>query len=236
MLADLVQLIPPSVGNEPGGALYSGRAAFDHPSDLYIIDYHPGDSPAESPEPETVGQQIDRVLNREAAAWSAYVDDSWRGNLPGSRPQQRRLNHLFEQLGLNAQAVPAAPLIFRRWQHDEDADAPTTDEKQQLMAACWPFHQAVIDRIGVRVVVCLGSETGNRVRENLGAAREPVREFVENNQRQWRSYAYQAGNRYILSLAHPVRANWINPDADPTPLVQWALAEVRGELAVRPGE
>lgn len=226
MLDDLVKLIPQSLRNERGGALYSGRAAFDHPSDLYIIDYHPGGSPEEYP--ETVGQQIDQVLNREAAAWSAYVDEQWDDKPPGSRPQQRRLKHFFEQLGLNPQAVPAAPLIFRRWQHDEDDDAPTSTEKQQLMEDCWPFHQAVIDRLGVRVVVCLGSETGNRVWEKLGAAREPVREFAENNQRQWRSYAYQAGNRYILSLAHPVRANWINPDADPTPLVQWALDRVRG--------
>ena len=226
MLADFIQLIPDSLRNERGRALYSGRAAFDHPSDLYIIDYHPGDSHPKSP--ETVKEQINQVLNHRPPEWSGYLDEPWRSNQPGSRPQQRRLKHFFEQLGLNPQAVPAAPLIFRRWQHDEDDDAPTAAEKQQLMADCWPFHQAVIDRLGVRVVVCLGNETGNRVRENLGAAREPVREFAENNQRRWRSYAYQAGNRYILSLAHPVRANWINPDADPTPLVQWALAEVRG--------
>ena len=225
MLEDFVQLIPHSLLNQPGRALYSGRQAFDHPSDLYIIDYHPGGSPEEFP--ETVGQQIDQVLNHRPPQWSAYLDEPWRDNPPGSRPQQRRLSHLFEQLGLNPQAVPATPLIFRCWQHDEDDDAPSTVEKQQLMAACWPFHQAVLDHLGVRVVVCLGSETGNSVRHNLGASPEPVREFAENNRRQWHSYAYQAGRRYILTLAHPVRANWINPDTDPTPLVQWALARVR---------
>lgn len=226
MLNDFIQLIPHSIRNQPGRALYSGRQAFAGPAELYIIDYHPGGRPEEFP--ETVQQQINQVLNHRPPQWSGYLDEPWRGNSPGRRPQQRRLSHFFEQLGLNPYAVPAAPLIFQCWQNDADDDAPTAAEKRQLMTDCWPFHQAVIDRLGIRVVVCLGSATGNRVRRNLGASPEPLRQFAENNQRHWRSCAYQAGDRYILSLAHPVRADWINPDTDPTPLVRWALGEIRG--------
>ena len=45
-------------------------------------------------------------------------------NPRGEWPQQRRLSHFLEQLGLNPYAVPAARLTSRRWQHDGDDDAP----------------------------------------------------------------------------------------------------------------
>lgn len=223
MIEELVKTIPQSMRRCPGKALGSGRRAFAGPADLYILDYHPGSNPEQFP--ETVDEQINRVLNEEPAEWSAYRDESWQDQPRGSRPQQKRVAYLCDSLGLNPGAIPAAQLIFRRW---DAASAPAADVERQWAEECWPFHQAVIDRIGVRVVVCLGQYPGNWTRRKLGADPDPVAEFRETNNRGWESNIWQAGDRYIVSLSQPVRANWINPTADPTPLVRRVLAEVRG--------
>lgn len=223
MIEELVKTIPQSLLSCSGKALCSGRRAFAGPADLYIIDYHPGGDPEQFP--ETVAEQIDQVLNHEPADWSAYLNESWQGQPPGSRPQQRRVAQLCDSLGLNPGAVPAAQLIFRRW---DDGSAPAAALERQWAEEGWPFHQAVIDRLGVRVVVCLGQYPGKWVCRKLDAAPEAIAEFKEANHRGWASNVHQSGGRYIISLTHPVRANWLNPAADPTPLVRRALAAVRG--------
>ena len=223
MIEELVKTIPQSMLSCPGKTLCSGRRAFDGPADLYILDYHPGSNPEQFP--ETVAEQIHRVLNQEPEEWSAYRDESWQGQPRGSRPQQKRVAYLCDSLALNPGIIPAAQLIFRRW---DAASTPAADVERQWAEECWPFHQAVIDRLGVRVVVCLGQYPGNWARRKLGAASDPIAEFKETNHRGWESNVYTAGDRYIVSLTHPVRANWINPSADPTPMVRRVLAEVRG--------
>lgn len=227
MIEELVKRIPQSMLSCPGKALGSGRRAFAGPVDLYILDYHPGSNPEQFP--ETVAEQIHRVLNQEPAEWSAYRDESWQGQPEGSRPQQKRVAYLCDSLGLNPGKIPAAQLIFRRW---DAASTPAADVERQWSEECWPFHQAVIDRLEVRVVVCLGSYARDWVlkmeRERTGVEPEQVDGFVADNKGAWPSYVHQAGDRYIVSLTHPVRANWINPSADPTPMVRRALAEVRG--------
>ena len=223
MIEELVKTIPPSMRSCPGKALGSGRRAFAGPAEIYILDYHPGSNPEQFP--ETVAEQIHRVLNQEPEEWSAYRDESWQGQPDGSRPQQKRVAYLCDSLGLNPGAIPAAQLIFRRW---DAASAPAADVERQWAEECWPFHQAVIDRLEVRIVVCLGQYPGNWARRKLGADPDPVAEFKESNNRGWDSNVWQAGGRYIVSLTHPVRANWINHAADPTPMVRRVLAEVRG--------
>lgn len=227
MLEDFVQLIPRSLLNQRGRALYSGRAAFDHPSDLYIIDYHPGDIHPKSP--ETVEEQINQVLNHRPPEWSGYLDESWDGLQPGNHRIQKRIVHLCEGLGLNPRAVPASHLIFQCW---EIAGAPAPAVQRQWAADCWPFHQAVIDRLGVKVLVCLGRNASGWVlkkeRELTGVEPQQIDSFTAKDKAAWPSYAYQSGNRYIVTLTHPIRASWINPNADPTDLVKRTLAKVRG--------
>ena len=223
MIEELVKRIPPSMLKLPGGALHTGRRAFESPAEIYIIGYHPGGNPAEST--ETVGEQINQVLNHKSAQWSAYLDDPWDGLPPGEQRMQKRVAHLCAGLGLDLRAIPTSHLIFPCWNSGSEPGAAV---ERQWAEECWPFHQAVIDQLGVRVVVCLGQYPGNWARRKLGAASEPVAEFRETNNRGWESNVYPAGDRYIVSLTHPVRANWLNPTADPTPMVKRILAEVRG--------
>lgn len=227
MIEELVKTIPQSLLKLPGGALHTGRQAFDRPAELYILGYHPGGNPAEST--ETVGEQINRVLNHKPAQWSAYLDESWDGKPPGSQRMQKRVAYLGAGLGLNLRAIPSSHLIFPCWNAGSE---PAAAVVRQWAEEGWPFHQAVIDRLGVRVVVCLGSYARDWVlkkeRETTGIEPELVDVFAADNKWAWRSYAHKAGGRYIISLTHPVWSNWLNPAADPTPMVKRILAAVRG--------
>lgn len=53
----------------------------------------------------------------------------------------------------------------------------------------------------------------------------PFGEFRERNSRGWRSEAHVSGSGMaVVTLTHPGRADWRNPDADPFPLIQEVLA------------
>lgn len=227
MLEDLVKKIPYPLINTPGEAVHSGRQAFAGPSDLYIIGYHPGGDPDQFP--DTVGERLDQVLNHKAADWSAYLDESWDGLKPGTHRIQKRIVHLCEGLGLSPRAVPASHLIFQCW---EVAGAPAPAVQRQWAAECWPFHQAVIDRLGVKVLMCLGRNASGWVlkkeRELTGVEPQQIDSFTAKDKAARSSYAYRSGDRYILDLTHPIRASWINPNADPTDLVKRTLEKARG--------
>ena len=226
MLEDFIPLIPHSLLNTPGEAVHTGRQAFDGQTGLYIIGYHPGGSPDQS---DTVGKRLDQVLNHKAADWSAYLDESWDDLPVGKHRIQRRTVHLCEGLGLSPREVPASHLICQCW---EIAGEPAPAVQRQWAADCWPFHQAVIDRLEVKVLVCLGRNASGWVlkkeRELTGVEPQQIDSFTAKDKAAWPSYAYQSGNRYIVILTHPIRASWINPNADPTDLVKRTLAKVRG--------
>ena len=204
-----------------GKAFYSGRLAFSSPSDLYILGVNPGGKPEEYPD-ETVDSHTKWVLGRSPQDWSAYQDESWgtSGAAAGSRGMQPRILHFFRKLNLNPGEVPSSNVIFARSASEEDLKRR---EYSLMDAACWPFHQAIINNLGVRVVVCLGGKAGNWVRSRMNA-RQQVDEFVEDNNRRWKSRVYaNALGQKVAVLTHPSRADWTNPDSDPTGLVVNAL-------------
>jgi uracil-DNA glycosylase len=89
------------------------------------------------------------------------------------------------------------------------------------------MHQAVIERLGVKVIVCMGEKAGKWVRQKLGA-NELVDVFIEDNKRYpspWRSKAHENANgQRVLTLTHPSIADWSARPPDPTALVKRALA------------
>ena len=92
-----------------------------------------------------------------------------------------------------------------------------------MVEDCWPFHQKVIDTLGVRIVVCLGKEASRYVREKLKADRK-LEKYVENNNRHWRSCTHESPDGVqVVTLTHPSRANWTNSKTDPTCLVARAM-------------
>jgi len=218
MIDSFAALIPQYLKTHSGSVFYSGRTAFSGPAPLYILGLNPGGSPKEQAN-QTVERHTAWVLN-EAADWSAYKDECWIGEVPGTTGMQPRVLHLLRKLNLQPRNIPASNVIFVRSAREKDIAVPF----QRLAKACWPFHKAVIERLSVRVVLCLGQRSGRWVREQLNA-KSRVDQFVETNNRHWTTTAYENSNGIAVVVAtHPSRADWRTPSADPSPLVKRMLA------------
>ena len=108
MIEDFASLIPDSLLERSGKGFYSGRTAFENTSKLYVLGLNPGGSP-ELQATQTIGRHTNKVLGQTPNGWSEYQDESWSGLPAGTRGLQRRILHLFSQLHLDPQQVPAIP-------------------------------------------------------------------------------------------------------------------------------
>jgi hypothetical protein len=211
-------LVDPTLHERSGKVFYSGRAAFSVPSRLYLLGLNPGGSPVLQVN-ETIGRNLQDWHSRPAR-WSDYLNESWAGRAPGTYGMAPRIRHLFDRLKLDPREVPASNVVFVRSAREADLMA----EKDVLLEKCWRVHAAVIEVLGVSTIICLGGTAGRWVRSKLGAESK-VGEFVEKNQRRWKSEAHVSRNgRGVVSLTHPSIADWRNPASDPTPLVCEMLA------------
>ena len=220
-MEDFVALIPDSLKDCSGKVFYSGRKAFEAPSRIYILGINPGGDPS-GPKlrKETVDAHTRTVLDCQSDDWSAYRDEKWNSK-PGSAPMQKRVKYLCCKIGMNIGEIPASNLIFKR---STDFSQLQGDAKE-LAKDCWPFHQKVIDTLGVKIVVCLGKTASDFVREKeqLNAHRHSCT-FVENNGRRWRSETHESTDGIqVVRLSHPSRADWTKCKTDPTGLVVRAM-------------
>ncbi|MDO9472015.1 MAG: hypothetical protein Q7J28_03095 [Caulobacter sp.] len=221
MLESLLELVPPEIQHRSGSVFYSGRSAFAGPSKVYLLGLNPGGSP-EDQVGNTIGRNIADAVARKEDDWSAYVHERWEGAKAGAHGMQPQIQHMFGQLGFEPQHVPASNVVFVRTKGEAGLKA----EKNALLDQCWPVHAAVIERLGVEVVLCLGMTAGRWVGERLNAD-HPVAEFTETNQRGWTSQIHRNScGQYVAALTHPGRTNWRNPDADPTPMVYDLLSSL----------
>ena len=221
-MEDFAKLIPESLKGRSGRVFYSGRRAFESPSSVYILGINPGGDPPQNGG-ETVREHTATVLACEDHGWSAYQDESWGPNLkPGSATFQKRAKYLCGKIRKDVDEVPASNVIFER-----SPDFASFPGDPKLAAKrCWPFHRKVIDTLGVRIVVCLGANAGKFVRRNLNADCE-TGEFVEKNQRKWRSRVHKSPSGIqVVTLAHPSRSDWTKCPTDPTGLVVQALHDL----------
>ncbi len=218
-IEQFLKLVSPTITERSGSVLYSGRSAFSAPSTVYLLGLNPGGDPVRQAA-ETISRNISDALARPNDDWSAYVDESWNGRPPGSYKMQPRIRHLFGSLGIDPRRVPASNVVFVRSGREHDLEG----QKESLLAACWPVHEAVIGALGVRAVLCLGGTAGRWTREQLGA-HQLVDQFEEDNARRWTSQAHRnADGQFVLTLTHPSIAAWNTASADPTPLVRKVLA------------
>ncbi|SMQ69501.1 Uracil DNA glycosylase superfamily protein [Altererythrobacter xiamenensis] len=210
--------LPADILSRSGKVFYVGAEALQKHSQIYLLGLNPGGDPDDRLGGSTIGQDL-KAFRERKAPWSAYADESWRGRPPGTWGMQPRILHLLRGLEANLRFTPASNVVFVRSRRENDLER----EKEDLLRACWPVHQAVIDSLRVRVVVCLGQTAGRWVREQLDA-HQHVDWFKETNGRGWASHTHQgADGRQVVSVTHPSIANWCNPDADPTSLVVRAM-------------
>ncbi len=222
MIEEFAKLVPESLLHESGAVFYSGRRAFTQPSDLYILGSNPGGSSA--PDNAAIGPKnatgrrlsdnIDFILrNPKAEHWSAYRDEPWNNRL------QKSVLHLLNRVDLKPDEVPASEVVFLRSKSISELEVPF----ERLAKKCWQFHQAVIDRLGVKVVVCIGKKAGEAARHRLKAY-TATDEFTESNGRGWESLTHRNGyGLYVVTLTHASQADWTKPASDPTNLVRRAL-------------
>lgn len=228
MIGDFAKLIPEALWGRSGAAFHSGKRAFERPSAPYILGTNPGGDPQDQAD-ETVSSNARRVLHDASGNWSAYRDESWKGRSRGAAPMQRRVLHMIRKLDLNPGEVPASNLVFVRSRIESRLEG----DFARLAQACWPFHKAVLAALRVRVILCLGRTPGGWVRDEL-RAREQVDEFVEHNERKWKSRAFtNAAGLAVVVATHPGRADWTTPATDPTGLVQRALSGSYGRRTCR---
>ena len=215
---ELLACVPAKLHDRSGGVFYSGRSAFRGHAPLYLLGLNPGGDPVAQAS-ETIGRSIMAAKAREVDSWSAYVDESWRGRPAGTATLQPRVIHLLHSVGLDPRAVPASNVVFVR----SKREASLAAEKAGLLSDCWPTHQAVIERLGVGVVACMGGTAGNWTREMLGA-NELVDSWTEDNGRRWTSCTHRGpAGVQVVTLTHPSIAAWNTAAADPSGLVNRAL-------------
>lgn len=222
MIEDFVDLIPEHLMDVSGAVFDSGRRAFESPSNLYVLGANPGGSP-EDQGVNTISRHTKKVLNCEPEDWSAYRDEYWGRKRPGTRPMQRRLLHLFERLDRNPGNVPASNLIFPRSRNLDELEG----DFNRLASECWPFHQAVVNKLGIDVIVCLGGKVGSWVRHKLDA-HTPVDETVSTaSKRRYRNRAYMnSDGLHVVVALHPSRFAWTSPSYDPSELIIRAIQKL----------
>lgn len=212
-----VQQLPDWVKDASGAVFYTSRAAFSQPSDLYILGLNPGGDPAQL-SAATIRNNLDEWFASDRE-YSEYLDGVW-GKVPGEHGLQPRVRHLFERLGRNLRSTPASNLIFTR----SRTEALIGRSKVEVVQACWPVHQAVIDTLRVKTVICFGRTSGDWTRSMMNAHSE-FDSFQEQNRRRWKSRAYRgACDRIVISLTHPSRADWAVESTDPSALVRKILS------------
>jgi len=127
--------------------------------------------------------------------------------------------HLFRRLGLNPGDVPSSNLVFVRSSRESTID----EDMNQLAGRCWGFHANAIRLLQPRVILCFGKTAGNYVRKMVHA-HQLTAEFVERNQRMWRSQAFRNSQGLAVIVAtHPSVADWRASATDPTDLVAVCL-------------
>ena len=222
-IASALANLPSALLRRSGKIFYTGAQAFHGHCPLYLLGINPGGDP-ELEQAETVGLDVLGRADRPEL-WSAFVHETDWGNKNGQAPLQRRVLHLLDGLQLDPLLTPASNAVFVR----SRAEADLKREMPDLLATCWPVHQAVISSLGVRVVACFGKTAGWWVRQQLGA-NELLETFTEtHSKRSWTSQLHRANDgRIVATLTHPGRADWTCRHSDPTILVRHGL-----DLALR---
>lgn len=211
------ELVPCDLLDRSGEVFYSGRAAFSTSSDVYLLGYNPGSDPSDQ-RLRTVRSSIDEV-NGKPERFSLYYEAWEEGRDP---KMQQGIRHVFDRIELDPCLTPSSNCVFVR-----SKGASHLRDRRRLENACWPFHEAVISALGVRLILCLGRNALSAVCRRQGTARQ-IDQHVEGNLRGWTSRAFECDRRMVVvGLTHPSVVAWRSPASDPSELVRRMLARVR---------
>jgi hypothetical protein len=221
MIEQFAKLIPEDFLDRSGSVFYSGRKAFTPPKSLYILGLNPGGDP-NSMTDDSIRRHTKEILERRPDEWSEYRDGIWNGKHPGTHGMQPRVVHLFECINIDLGTVPASNIAFVRSRREQKFDGDLISVAEQ----CWPLHNSVIKNLEVKIILCFGRTAAGWVRRKIDAT-EKVAEFIEQNNRKWKSAIYKNQNDiYVADLTHPSIADWTVPETDPTPIISSIIESV----------
>ena len=206
MIEEFAALTEP-LGDKSGKVFYSGKDAFNRPSELYILGINPGGDPCDCVlKQETVSSHTKLVLHEYADNWSAYRDESWSGQQEGCDAIQKSLLHLFDGLNMDPGDVPSSNLYFPRSRNADKLGV-------RHFKKCWPFHKTVVKNLRIRVLVCYGRKSAEFVRRQLMTSPHKKESYKG---RIW----YNSEGLTVIYARHPSRGgSWENPKNDPTELI-----------------
>lgn len=231
LIEEFAALIPRQLEARSGKVSYAGRVAFGAPSPIYILGFNPGGHDEDHPD-ETIGQHTRRVLHEYDDHWSALREEEWvpegKKSPACQSPRQHSLLHLLDKLERDPGRVPMSNVAFIR----SPSAAELGAEDAGTAEATRDFHLHVIERLQVRLVVCIHRTAGEIVTGWLDA-HQFIDRWQEQNRRKWSATARRSPSRRVVVaiLPDPSRGGWINPAADPSPFVRRLLDQVSSGTA-----
>lgn len=214
----MINKIPSELLDTSGAVFYSGKSAWKGSKDLYILGLNPGGDVIRQ-EYQTLIYHTSKNNIGEKEDWSEYRDEVWNNRLKGSAPFQKRILYLLDNLNLDPAEVPASNVVFKRSRNSAELNMDFT----RLANLCWPFHQYVIEKLRIRMILCLGRRSGRFVRSKTNA-NELIDVYEENNNRKWKTRVYiNPKGLKVVEVPHPSWANWLNPNSDPSFLIKQHL-------------
>lgn len=194
LLDEMLGLVPEHLHNLSGSILYSGYETLLRPSPIYLMAINPGGDPTQIT--TSIADHTRNMVLNQPGNYSAYINESWKGRPLGEEHVQRRTRRLLNGLGLDPRNVPATNLVFQR-------TPGAGDIPPERFAECWPFHRAMIEKVGARVIVCLGAPVAEHAKKVSGATW-----LVEDNHQPERTWIYRMHDgRAIVRGVHPVRSS-----------------------------
>lgn len=201
-----------------GKVLYSGVETLV-PGELYILGLNPGGK--SDPQDDTVRDRL-RMLPEKTT--NDYIDESWRKAPEGTRPLQRRLRWLVNQLGFDLRDVCASNLIFVRSARASLSRFP------EFAKLCWPVHECILRIVRPKVILCFGNSgiSPFRFLHEHGIASSNI-ESIPSGHGSWRCKAFHAEFSgtltTVVGLPHLSRYEIEGKDH----VIQWIASFLRAE-------
>ena len=169
--------LPASVLAASGRVLYTPASTLSGSPPIYFLGLNPGEDAdgAEMHNRLTVSDDLSR-LESESIPQHAYLDERWKGYLPGQAPIQVAGRAVFAILcggdsvrgDALLRSTPISNFILQRSKSEAELIQRAREKPVTLALQCWPFHSAVIGATRCQVVLTHAVGVARELARTLG--------------------------------------------------------------------